>query len=142
MRLALPIPNVLGADWLFINALAFSGRITTTQATHLNRYHGGTSRSFRQIATVSHLSERAVRLPHFSIAFNQARDIAFSGRSYQSLRRPQRIALGVAGALMLAVGRPFEFFWDAVGPLVLHRRVIAVTGPLRDRWRAQRPVNS
>jgi len=140
VRAALPIPNVMGADWIFVAALAFAGPALTTEETHLNRARGGTSADFKRIAEVSGLSARAARNPHLAIAFNQFRDIAFGSAAYARLRRDERVALGLAAAGAIVSGHPFDVFWDAAGPLVLHRRVIAVTGPLRDRWRASHPL--
>jgi hypothetical protein len=137
---ALPIPNVMGADWLFVAALSYAGRVITTTDTHLNRRRGGTSAEFQRIAEVSLLSPRAARNPHLAIAFNQFRDIGFSSSVYEDLRRVRRLALGLAAAAAIISGHKFDVFWDAFGPLILHRRVIAVTGPLRDRWRARHPM--
>lgn len=137
---ALPIANVMGADWLFVAAMSFSGRVLTTSSTHLNRRRGGTSADFRRIAEVSELSARAARNPHLAIAYNQFRDIAFSNPVYAGLNRARRIALGAAAATAIVCGHKFDVMWDALGPLVLHRRVIAITGPLRDRWRARHPL--
>ncbi len=139
VRKALPIPNVMGADWLFVSALAFDGRVLTTTGTHLNRTRGGTSASFERIAEVSGLPQRAARNPHLAIALNQYRDIKHAA-AYESLSPARRTALGVAAIGAIAVGHPFDIFWDAVGPLLLHRRVIGLTGPLRDRWRASHPL--
>jgi glycosyltransferase involved in cell wall biosynthesis len=140
VKAALPIPNVMGADWLFVAALAFSGRVLTSTETHLNRARGGTSASFERIAEVSGLSPKAARHPHLAIALNQYRDIAHDSTAYDSLSRPRRVALALGAAGAIVVGHPFDIFWDAAGPLILHRRVIAVTGPLRDRWRAKHPL--
>ena len=140
VRSALPIPNVMGADWLFVSALAFNGRVVTSTDTHLNRRRGGTSADFKRIAEVSLLSARAARNPHLAIAYNQFRDIAFSCPAYAPLGRVRRIALGLAAAAAIVSGHKFDVLWDAVGPLVLHRRVIWLTGPLRDRWRARHPL--
>jgi glycosyltransferase involved in cell wall biosynthesis len=139
-RRALPISNAMGADWFFVAALAYAGRVVTTTDTHLNRRRGGASANFERIAEVSGLSSRSARHPHLAIAYNQFRDIAFCSSAYDRLSRPRRLALGVAAAGAIVAGHPFDILWDAVGPLVLHRRVIAVTGPLRDRWRAGRPA--
>jgi glycosyltransferase involved in cell wall biosynthesis len=139
-REALPIPNVMGADWLFVAALSFKGRVLTIADTHLNRRRGGTSADFQRIAEVSELSARAARNPHLAIAYNQFRDIAFSCPAYASLGRVRRILLGLAAAAAIISGHKFDVFWDTIGPLVLHRRVIVITGPLRDRWRARHPI--
>jgi glycosyltransferase involved in cell wall biosynthesis len=139
-REALPIPNVMGADWIFVSALAFAGQVITTTETHLNRTRGGTSADFQRIAEVSGLSQRAARNPHLAIAYNQFRDIAFASPVYARLRPPSRVALGLAAVGAIVAGHRFDILWDAVGPLILHRRVIAVTGPLRDRWRARHPI--
>jgi len=140
VRKALPIPNVMGADWLFVAALSFNGRVLTITETHLNRRRGGTSASFERIAEVSGLPQRAARNPHLAIALNQYRDITRNCAAYANLSRPRRTALGLAAIGAVVVGHPFDIFWDAVGPLVLHPRVIGLTGPLRDRWRASHPA--
>jgi glycosyltransferase involved in cell wall biosynthesis len=137
---ALPIPNVMGADWIFVAALAFAGHVVTTTETHLNRSRGGASANFQRIAEVSDLTARAARNPHLAIAVNQYRDIAFNSSAYRRLSGARRLALGLAAAVAIVVSHPFDILWDAIGPLVLHRRVIRVTGPLRDRWRATHPA--
>ena len=140
VRAALPIPNVIGADWIFVSALAFVGKVLTTEQTHLNRARGGTSADFQRIAEVSGLSRRAARNPHLAIAYNQFRDIAFGSAAYARLGRVRRAALGVAAMCTILWSHRFDVAWDAVGPLILHRRVIRLTGPLRDRWRARHPL--
>lgn len=140
VRLALPIPNVMGADWLFVSSLAFSGPVVTTTQTHLNRRRGGTSANFQRIAEISGLSAGAARNPHWAIMVNQYRHIARTGEAYAAWGRARRVVLGLGAAAAILVAHPFDVFWDAVGPLVLHRRVIRVTGPLRDRWRARHPI--
>lgn len=137
---ALPIPNVMGADWLFVSALSFSGRVLTTTDTHLNRTRGGTSANFQRIAEVSMLSPRAARNPHLSIAFNQFRDIAFSGSSYARLGRIRRLILGLAAGGAIIAGHPLDVIWDAFGPFIVHPRIERFTRPLLDRLRAHRPV--
>ncbi len=139
-REALPIPNVMGADWLFVAAVSFAGRVLTITDTHLNRRRGGTSADFQRIAEVSELSSRAARNPHLAIAYNQFRDIACSCPAYAPLGRLRRVGLGLAAAAAIVSGHKFDVFWDAFGPLILHRRVLWLTGPLRDRWRARHPI--
>ena len=138
VRAALPIPNVMGADWLFVAALSFAGGISTSLETHLNRTRGGASADFRRIAEVSGLSARAARNPHLAIAFHQWRDIALSSEVYASLGRTRRFTLALAAATTIVTAHAFDIVWDALGPLVLHRRVIAVTGPLRERATTRR----
>lgn len=137
---ALPIPNVMGADWLFVSALSFSGRVLTTTDTHLNRTRGGTSANFQRIAEVSMLSSRAARNPHLAIAFNQFRDIAFSSASYVRLGRTRRFVLGLAGAGAIVAGHPLDVVWDALGPFIVDPRIERFTQPLLDRLRAHRSV--
>jgi glycosyltransferase involved in cell wall biosynthesis len=137
VRAALPIPNVMGADWLFVSALAFAGRVVTTPDTHLNRKRGGTSANFERIAEVSGLSRRAARNPHLAIAFNQFRHI-LSAPPYQRLARSRRIALGVAAVAAIVAAHPLDVFWDAVGPIALHPSMLPITGPVLDRVRARR----
>lgn len=136
---ALPIPNVMGADWIFIAAVLFAGKAVTTEQTHLHREQGGASASFKRIAEVSGLSARAARHPHLAIAFNQFREIAFSCPAYASLDRGRRLLLGIAGAGAIVAGHPLDVVWDTFGPLVLHQRLAPLTGPLLERWRARHP---
>lgn len=140
VRPALPIANVMGADWIFIAAVVFAGRAVTTERTHLNREQGGASASFQRIAEVSGLSARAARHPHAAIAFNQFRDIAFSSSAYARLGRVQRFLLGIAGACAIVAGHPLDLAWDTFGPWIVHRRVERFTRPLLERWRAHRLV--
>jgi len=140
VRPALPISNVMGADWIFIAAVVFAGRAVTTSETHLNREQGGASASFKRIAEVSNLSARAARHPHAAIAFNQFRDIAFSSAAYARLGPIRRFALGLAGGGAIVAGHPLDLVWDTFGPLIVHRRVKRFTQPLLDRWRARHPA--
>lgn len=138
---ALPIPNVMGADWIFVAAVVFAGRAVTIEDTHLHREQDGASASFQRIAEVSGLSARAARNPHAAIAFNQFRDIAFSSAAYASLGRVRRLLLGLAGGAAIVVAHPFDVFWDAVGPLVMHPRAERLTRPALRWWRARNPAS-
>jgi glycosyltransferase involved in cell wall biosynthesis len=140
VRPALPIANVMGADWIFIAAVVFAGRAVTTGETHLNREQGGASASFQRIAEVSGLSARAARHPHAAIAFNQFRDIAFSSSAYARLGRVRRFGLGLAGGAAIVAGHPLDVVWDTFGPLIVHPRAERFTRPLLARWRARHPV--
>jgi glycosyltransferase involved in cell wall biosynthesis len=140
VRRAIPIPNVLGADWLLVSALAFTGPVVAITQTHLNRRRGGTSVTFARIAEVSGLSRRSARYPHVAIAYHQFRDIASRSRAYDSLARPARFALGIAAAGEILAGDPSAVFSEVAGPLMRHPRMIRLTGPLRDRWRARHPA--
>lgn len=137
---ALPIPNVMGADWIFIAAVVFAGRAVTIDDTHLNREQDGASASFQRIAEVSGLSARAARHPHAAIAFNQFRDIAFSSAAYASLGPVRRFLLGLAGGAAIVLAHPFDVFWDTVGPLVMHPRAEWLTRPAVQWWRARYPA--
>ena len=139
VRPALPISNVMGADWIFIAAVVFAGRAVTTSETHLNREQGGASASFQRIAEVSGLSARAARHLHAAIAFNQFREIAFSSSAYARLGRVRRFALGLAGGGAILAGHPLDFAWDTFGPLILHPRIVRFTQPPLDRWRTRHP---
>lgn len=138
VRPALPISNVMGADWIFIAAVVFAGHAVTTDTTNLNREQGGASASFQRIAEVSGLSARAARHPHAAIAFNQFRDIAFSSAAYARLGPIQRFLLGIAGAGAVLAGHPLDVVWDTFGPLVMHPRIERFTRPLLERWRQAR----
>jgi len=140
VRPALPISNVMGADWIFISAVVFAGRAVTTHETYLNREQGGASASFAHIAEVSGLSARAARHPHAAIAFNQFRDIAFSSSAYARLGRIRRFVLGLAAGAAIVTGHPLDFAWDTFGPFIVDPRIERFTRPLLDRWRARRPV--
>ncbi len=140
VRPALPISNVMGADWIFIAAVVFAGRAVTISETHLNREQGGASASFAHIAEVSGLSARAARHPHAAIAFNQFRDVAFSSSAYARLGPVRRLALGLGAAGAIVAGHPLDFLWDTFGPLVTHPRTERYVRPLLDRVRARRPA--
>lgn len=137
---ALPIPNVMGADWLFVAGVAYAGKVITITDTHLHRARGGTSVTAGRVAEISGLSRRQARHPHLSIIWFVLVDIARDSRAYAELTRPRRLLLGLRAAAVLARHHAFDILWDTVGPLILHRRIIRFTGPLRDRWRERHPL--
>ncbi|HXB16068.1 MAG TPA: glycosyltransferase family A protein [Solirubrobacteraceae bacterium] len=136
---ALPIPNVMGADWIFIAGVVFGGRAVTTEDTHLNREQGGASASFQRIAEVSRLAPWEARHPHLAIAYGQFREIAFESPAYARLGRVRRLLLGLAGAAAIVAGHPLDVVWDTFGPIVLHPRVARLTRPAIEAWRAAHP---
>ena len=138
VRPALPIANVMGADWIFVAAVVFAGGAVTSTETSLSRDQGGASASFQRVAEVSGLSARAARHPHAAIAFNQFRDIAFSSSAYARLGRARRLGLGLAAAAAIVAGHPLDILWDTFGPFALNHRVERFTRPLLTRWRARR----
>ena len=139
VKQALPIPNVMGADWIFIAAVVFGGRAVTIEETHLNREQGGASASFQRIADVSRLLPWEARHPHLAIAHGQFRDIAFDAPAYASLGHVRRLLLGIAGALAIVAGHPLDVLWDTFGPVVLHPRLERLTRPAIEAWRAAHP---
>jgi len=135
---ALPIPNVMGADWLFVSAVAFAGKVVTVPETYLNRARGGASVSYARIAEVSGLPRWQGRHPTLAIACFQALDVASRSRAYEGLGRPRRVALGVLAFGTIVRAHAFDLVWDTVSPWVLHPAVAPVTSPLRDWARGHR----
>jgi glycosyltransferase involved in cell wall biosynthesis len=137
-RNAVPLVNVMGADWLFVSALAFQGRVLTTATTHLNRERGGASVNFEQIARTMRLSKRAATFPIAAIIFHQFRDIAHASPAYSALSRGRRIGLAVGATAAIAREHWLHLLWEPIAPIAMRRPFVYAFGPLREWWRSRR----
>lgn len=86
--------NCLGADWMIIAALAWSGKIIHTDQTSINRRLGGTSRSFNNIVRSLRLSKINYFIPYVMIAFSCAVDILTS-KAYSNTSLLQRFLMAM-----------------------------------------------
>jgi hypothetical protein len=100
---ALPMPDVLGADWLYVAGIAFQGRIRTIEETAVNRAVGGTSASIAGIMrSVRRTSRLGGRLPWVVTAGTLFAQVAWRSPAYGAVGRARRwwIAAGAALAAM------------------------------------------
>jgi hypothetical protein len=139
LHCAAPMPDVLGADWVLVAALAFRGKVLTLSDTSVNRSLGGTSRSIPKIlTTVGRRSALGGRLPYLGTVGTLFREIGWRSPAYASAGPARRIVLAarVAPAAMRWRGT----IWLLVGPALLRiarrPRASRLRGPLA--WALER----
>lgn len=136
LRVAGPIRNLIGGDWLFVAALAFAGTVHTVPTTFIERSADGRSDNLRHAARSYGLGWFPRTLPRVSLALSIACDILTSS-TYGSLSRRRRLVLAAAcaGSAGWRVGvrfhlvRGYVFFRDR-----LKRSSIAATRDLGRTW--------
>jgi hypothetical protein len=133
LQRAAPMPDVLGADWLLVTALAFAGKALTVADTHVNRSLGGTSRSIPKILTTMRRgSALGARLPYVVTVATLFRELAWRSAAYTRATRAQRLVLAarVAPGAMRWRGT----VWLLCGPSLLRLarrpRARRLRGPL------------
>jgi len=140
MRAALPMPNMLGADWVWISRLLFQGPLRVRLDAELRRSYGGSSRSFEQIAEILALPPGAARRPTAGIVANVRHDIRAGSAVYAGLAPARRRRLALLAALSIARTRPCNFIVDELQPVLarpLVARALAPVGQISKSMRSQ-----
>jgi len=131
MRAALPVPNMLGADWAWMSRLLFQGPLRVRPDTELRRSYGGASTSFERIAEILALPAGVARRPTAGIVANLHRDIRAGSPVYDRLAATQRRRLALLAALAITRARPLNFVVDELQPLLARPRVARALAPVR-----------
>lgn len=132
------IRNVTGNDWLFVAEVAALGKVATLPDVRLHRALGGTSSSYRKLATTLELPSVQAVLPFATVAAAFAADVLWRSPVHRAtMRRSERMALAAlcAAAMarrqawlwVLALGRwpPSRPLYRVIkGLYVQHERVI------------------
>src|SRR2546422_495342 len=113
--------STMGADWLFIAAVAFMGKVETLEDTYVNRSLGGATDSYKKIAATLGLSSFAAAHPHLSIAASAFSDIVWKAHVYSKKGIFSRLRLGCKVFLLVA-RRDNGFSWS----FYLPRRIAAI----------------
>ncbi|MDT7542567.1 MAG: hypothetical protein QOE33_2471 [Acidobacteriota bacterium] len=95
---SIEIQTILGGDWFFVAAVAFTGKIKMVETVSLNRSIAGSSENVEALARAEGHSGFFSNNPHLKIALTIFQDIAYRSPVYQSLGRLRRAALGAKAA--------------------------------------------
>jgi hypothetical protein len=120
---AAPMHRVLGGDWLLVAGIAFTGKVRTIAATHVNRAKGGTSTSVRNVLAVLGITRPLdVAFPWLVLCAVAFADMAWRSRAYASLTAGARLAFALRTAPSAIHWKGQA--WQAIGPpmLALRRR--------------------
>jgi glycosyltransferase involved in cell wall biosynthesis len=90
-----PLRKVIGADWLVMAAVAFSGRVRTLEETRVHRSLGGASESSARAAQAAGIPRRQAVRPHLVTALYAFEEILWSSPVYASLPLARRLPLAV-----------------------------------------------
>ena len=105
-----PLRDAMGADWHFVAALAFAGKIRTLEGIQLERELGGASADFARIVEVGGLPAWHARVPYLIMAVGACEEILWRTRSYRRMGGPDRLRLGARAAFTVAWrGRSHDF---------------------------------
>jgi hypothetical protein len=108
--LGCPLRDTVGADWHFMAALAFTGKLRTLESVHLERELGGTSDTFEGIVTASRLPAWYARVPYLVMAASAFSEILWRTRAYRRLGTLDRLRLAAKAAFIIAWrGRSHDF---------------------------------
>jgi len=80
-----PLRNVMGADWIFVGALAYLCKIKNLAYPGYNKDRSGMSKSFMEDANTRGLSYFAAYFPYLSISFNVFGEILYRCSVYSDL---------------------------------------------------------
>lgn len=138
MRAALPMPNMLGADWAWVARLAFQGTIRVRPDTCLRRSYGGASTDFVRIAQILGLAPRVARRPTANIIAGIHRDI-LAAPVYGAMAAGARRRLALRAALALARTHPSNLMLEELQPLLRRAWAQRALAPVRAGLRRVRP---
>ena len=97
-----PLRRSVGADWLFVAAVAYQGKISTIEDVDLNRSLGGASRDAESLRRAYGLTRRQARNWHLLVARDARREIV-DGTFFGAVPPFQRRLLGwVVATLVIA----------------------------------------
>lgn len=116
LRRAVPLPNVLGNDWLHVARIAAQGPIRTLADVHIVREVGGTSVDVHSILDTFGAAGWQRRIPQLVIAWWILRDVGWAHPAYRGLGRAGRLRVALAGAA--ASIRWPDLAWHIVTPSV------------------------
>jgi len=131
MRAALPLPNMLGADWAWMSRLLFQGSLRVRLDTELRRSYGGASRTFERIVEILALPPDVARRPTAGIVANIHHDISAGSAVYAGLPPARRRRLALLAALSIARARPWNFIVDELQPVLARPRLARALAPVR-----------
>jgi glycosyltransferase involved in cell wall biosynthesis len=98
LRMAAPLRNVLGNDWLVAAAIVVQGKATTLTSTSINRELDGTSADFAKLTATLGLPGWQARVPHLVIAWELLADVGWRAPAYRDLTRLERTLLACRAA--------------------------------------------
>jgi glycosyltransferase involved in cell wall biosynthesis len=101
------LQETLGADWLFVSDVAFTGKVKTISRVAINRSLEGASRDVSALAAHFGVSGFMVRYPHLKIALNASKNILWWSPAYAALSLPARLFL--ASRVFSIICRRFIF---------------------------------
>lgn len=130
LQQAAPMRNVLGADWLLMAGVVFTGKAITIRETRVNRSIGGTSRTVGQIMrSMNEIGWLEARVPFVYTAFAAFCNVARWSDLYRGMGRTARLALAVGAGLNAMRWKGSA--WLLIGPPVLKVLNTPAGRPLR-----------
>ena len=133
VRAALPMPNMLGADWAWVARLAFQGPIRVQPDTQLRRSYGGASTDVERIAEIMRLPPSVARHPMAITIAGVHRDILPGRRSttpHAARPSPARAARGVDDRPHAPVEHLIEELQPVLRRPAVRRALVPVRGAL------------
>ncbi|CAN5829308.1 hypothetical protein BH23GEM7_BH23GEM7_03130 [soil metagenome] len=90
----IPLPNIVGGDWLILAAIAFFGKIRTLNEIVVHRSLGGASNTPEAlVASVSKVPQFYLQNLYLYIAVKAFEDISYHSQVYDSLSQRSRVLL-------------------------------------------------
>jgi glycosyltransferase involved in cell wall biosynthesis len=127
LRAAMPLHDLLGADWLVVGAIAFAGKVRTLPETHINRTYGSTSSSVRRVLATIRRRPGHARIPWVYTAATVFADMAWRLPAYAPAGRFGRVRYAIRHA-------PLFLRWKSSAWLIVAPPFIALRRRPRGRW--------
>ena len=117
LRAALPMPNVIGNDWMLVAAVAFQGKVLTIRDVLVDRDHGGTSADVVKIVRTLGGDQWQKTIRHERPAMAVAREIALKAPVFRTLPVPERLLVLAVRCANAAMDWPAQV-WYVSHPLI------------------------
>lgn len=127
LRAAMPLHDLLGADWLVVSAIAFAGKVRTLPDTHINRTYGSTSSSVRRVLATIRRRPGHARIPWVYTTAAAFADMAWRLPAYAPAGRVGRLRYALRNA-------PLFIRWKSTAWLIVAPPFIALRRRPRGQW--------
>ncbi len=99
------LQNVMGGDWLIVAGIAFLGKFKTIESVSIHRSLGGSTASFKKMASLLGFNRFEKCYPRLAIACHASKDIFSQNPIYANLKKMKRYLFGLAVFTLILIWR-------------------------------------
>ncbi len=130
------MPNAIGGDWVFVAAVAFTGKIRVADGAFINRSVGGNSEDLTRLTRTLRLPRYHALNPYLAASLTLFKEIGWRSPSYRELSRLARLKLGAQAFAVVFARHAWPYTRNQLRASArLLRRALASPGKVWKRLR-------